>query len=331
MGDAVLATTITGTGTNVANLLVYCHCSRRHSGGLSMLFINTDPAADTTIKLSFVTTAAGSRWDRVEYELTPIEEDMHALALNGVKLAIKEGAEGDWIFPSLLGKHIPNRAGSPSATLSVASQGYRFLEFPNAMASPCKSDDGVANLSNIGLPKDSSGEDILLARGVQGIVIKTDDVADGATHEHNNKKHLLLDRSELVSWGDGVEIAMKRSLPTGDEALLVPDRPWEIKYSFYDSVVDINGSSVALHYNVIIPGGPSATQQATALALSSDGGQSFAKPQLGLVYLGGGRRTLSSLRRQGRLPSSATPRRGTAPVQSSETSGRVCRRTKPGR
>ena len=78
-----------------------------------------------------VSTAAGSRWDCVEYELTPVEQDVHAVALNGVTLAIEGGPGGHWSFPSLRGKHVPNSAGLPSATLIVAAQGYSFVIFPN--------------------------------------------------------------------------------------------------------------------------------------------------------------------------------------------------------
>jgi hypothetical protein len=97
-------------------------------------------------------------------------------------------------------------------------------------------------------------------------------------------KQLFLDRSCLASLS-GLEIALQRPLPAGDKPLLVPDQPWEVQYSFYNSVVD-NGTNVALYYDVTIggPGAPSGV--VTALAVSEDG-DTFVKPHLGQVILNG--------------------------------------------
>ena len=63
-------------------------------------------------------------------------------------------------------------------------------------------------------------------------------------------KELFLDASGLVAMR-GLEIELHHPEPAGHRPLVTPDRPWESRMSFYNSVVD-NGTHVHLYYDVTI-------------------------------------------------------------------------------
>ena len=63
-------------------------------------------------------------------------------------------------------------------------------------------------------------------------------------------KELFLDASGLMAMS-GLEIELNSPDPAGHSPLVTPDRPWESRMSFYNSVVD-NGTHIHLYYDVTI-------------------------------------------------------------------------------
>ena len=63
-------------------------------------------------------------------------------------------------------------------------------------------------------------------------------------------KELFLDAAGLEAMS-GLEIELHSPQPAGHRPLVTPDRPWESRMSFYNSVVD-NGTHVHLYYDVTI-------------------------------------------------------------------------------
>ena len=104
---------------------------------------------------------------------------------------------------------------------------------------------------------------------------------------------------ELVAESRNLTIQLHRPAPVAanDEKqqhkLVISDRPWEdIRIWAYNSLVD-NGTHILLYYYVIStgdplhPAPPGATQTYTCLAVSSDRGRTFTKPDLGVVSWNG--------------------------------------------
>lgn len=130
MGRKVLRASVSGTGSNVANLLVFVHCSQRSGskGGVSAVIINADKG-NTTLDLNHSPELRGARED---YQLSPVADDAHGIALNGVALRVFRSA-GSWAISELAGRKVV--AGTP---LVVPGLGYSFVEFPSASVDACK-------------------------------------------------------------------------------------------------------------------------------------------------------------------------------------------------
>ena len=107
------------------------------------------------------------------------------------------------------------------------------------------------------------------------------------------QRQLFLDESFLAS-SSGVSVTMK-PLHIADDRINVVLRPepesypWEgARFNYYHSLVD-NGTHVLLYYDVLSSTGPVKDDiaRATCLAVSSDRGETFTRPNLGLVAFNG--------------------------------------------
>eukprot|EP00035_Acanthoeca_spectabilis_P033366 m.23290 g.23290 ORF g.23290 m.23290 type:complete len:318 (-) comp5926_c0_seq1:1208-2161(-) len=94
--------------------------------------------------------------------------------------------------------------------------------------------------------------------------------------------HVFLDTEGLLST-DGLALKQHRGMkPENGARVIVATEPWELLIFAYNSVVQVSDTEVRLYYDTFGPGG-----RFLCVAVSHDGGATFAKPSLGLISFNG--------------------------------------------
>ena len=106
-------------------------------------------------------------------------------------------------------------------------------------------------------------------------------------------RQLFMDTADLATVSPNASVRLHRPVVHGppEPFVLEPEEVWEGgRFNYYHSVVD-NGTHVLLYYDSLTSDGPvkNDIQRVTCLAISSDGGNTFMRPDLGLVAFNGSR------------------------------------------
>lgn len=112
-------------------------------------------------------------------------------------------------------------------------------------------------------------------------------------HEANNARttslfgglgtHVLVDWSGIDTNGTTATPVVHRPVKDPNNPIIREDRPWEDRIHMFGSVATLPNGSVRLYYLIDGQGG-----RYNAVAFSDDGGNSFTKPNLGLIPWGTG-------------------------------------------